>query len=353
MTDARPGSPDAAARRPTDAPSAAGVPDRLDLHVDTFIWQRLFGGGLKRRGHANPSFPWLAGHSDLERLEAAGYHGACWVITTWPFASGNSRVEALISNVGQLRAELTRAGATPVRTLDEYQAARTRGEHAAFLAVQGGNAFGDDRASAERALAAPHVADLVRVTLVHLTRSAIGSSSTPLVGAPFQGTGGLTPFGRELVELLDDRGILVDLAHANAATFWDALTVLPRHRPVLVSHTGVSAVHRHFRNLDDKQLRAVADRDGVVGILFHGPYLGARTVDAVATHVQHALRTIGARHVALGSDWDGATFPPRELASPAGLPCLLHALAARGVSEDELRTIQGASFLRLVAAARR
>jgi membrane dipeptidase len=181
------------------------------------------------------------------------------------------------------------------------------------MAVQGGNAFdspADVRLVPEGAL--------LRVTLMHLTDSPLGATSSPLGRS--RGRGGLTATGRAMVEALSERRILVDLAHASRRTFFDALDTvdaIPAALPPLVSHTGVSGVHRSWRNLDDDQIRAIADRGGVIGIMYHRGFLGrpARRVgaDAVVRHLEHAIAVGGEEVAALGSDWDGMIVTPRDM----------------------------------------
>jgi len=115
--------------------------------------------------------------------------------------------------------------------------------------------------------------------------------------------GGLTPLGREAVEKMNVLGIAVDLSHANAQTTAEALAA--SSRPAIMSHAGCAAVHPHPRNKTDDQLRALADKGGVVGI-YDLPYLAASpkqpTVEDYMAHMVHALQVAGEEHVGVGSD---------------------------------------------------
>src|SRR5207302_8520218 len=132
---------------------------------------------------------------------------------------------------------------------------RAVGHVAVVMAEQGGDAY--DSADDVRV-----VADgmLVRVTLMDLTDAALGAASSPLGRS--RGRGGLTAAGRALVGALNERRILVELAHASKRTFWDALDAHDRALPPVVSHTRVAGVHPSWRNLADDQLRAIAERAG-------------------------------------------------------------------------------------------
>jgi membrane dipeptidase len=127
---------------------------------------------------------------------------------------------------------------------------------------------------------------------------------------------GLTDLGRKAVEAMNKAGVALDLSHANPATSLDALKVTTR--PALITHAGCAAIHAHPRNKDDKILRAVADKGGVVGI-YDLPYLTASpkqpTLDDYMAHMKHALDVCGEDHVGIGSDssldaWD--TSPEAE-----------------------------------------
>src|SRR5207253_9262567 len=127
-------------------------------------------------------------------------------------------------------------------SLADRHRAEAPGPMTIHLAVQGGNAF-DSPADV------PLVPDgaLLRVTLLHLTDSTLGATSSPLGRS--RGRGGLTAEGRVMVEVLNERRILVDLAHASKRTFFEALDVHDRVLPPVVTHTGVCGVQPSWRNL--------------------------------------------------------------------------------------------------------
>jgi membrane dipeptidase len=324
----------------------------IDLHVDSFIWQRILGRNVTRRHDPRFWVPGIAlGHADLPRLREAQVGGATWVITTNPLREGQDRVDAFVANVNELVrtfAEVPEEVAV-VTTAAEYRAARAHGRHAAFLGVQGGNAFDVDLSVLER-LPPGHI---LRVTLVHLSNSGVGTTSAPFGALR---PGGLEREGVELVRVLDERRVFVDLAHASPRAFWDAVEVHDPSRPLIVTHTGVSGVHRHWRNLDDAQIRAVADSGGVVGILYHAPFLGDRPwagrVESIARHLEHVRKVGGDDAPALGSDWDGAIITPRDMPTCLELPRLVEALLRRGYPEQALVRLLGGNFLRALGELR-
>jgi membrane dipeptidase len=129
--------------------------------------------------------------------------------------------------------------------------------------------------------------------------------------------GGLTPFGRELIARMNERRMLIDLSHANMQTM--AETVAASRAPVIVSHTACMTVHTNRRNTTDENLKAVANRGGVIGICQMRPFLTTKKQDnlhAYFDHLEHAIRVAGVEHVAIGSDRDHRviTLTPEYLA---------------------------------------
>ena len=325
--------------------------DVIDLHVDSFIWTRLFGYDLTRRHGRGLLGARCYSQADLPRLRAARVTGAVWVVSTNPCSTATERSDALARNLGRLRDSLSSVpdDARLVRNVTEYRTAARAGRHAAFLGIQGGNAL-ERSPSVLEAFPASLV---VLVTLVHLTSSAIGTTSSPLRLGSDQG---LTRQGHELVEWLDAHRIFVDLAHLSPRGFWDAVAAHDPSRPLLVSHTGVVGVHRHWRNLGDAQLRAVAQSGGTVGIMYDSGFLGDRpwggSAERIVDHLEHVVRTVGDDFASLGSDWDGAIVTPRDLPTCLELPRLVELMLRRGFAAERIRKILGRNFLRALGELR-
>lgn len=319
-----------------------------DLHVDSFIWRRIYGYDFRRR-HGAFTAGVMMSQFDLPRAREAGIGGATWVITTNPLGDARDREAAFFENLGELTAmlESPEAQARVVRTAAEYRAARRQGLHAAFIGVQGGNALAHSLEAIDRL--SPGL--VLRVTILHLTSSRLGHTSSPLGGNQ-----GLSAYGKDYVRRLNAHKILVDLAHISPAGFWDAVDAHDRGTPLLVTHTGVSGVFPHWRNLDDQQLRAVAESGGTIGIMYHSEYLGdpifRGRLDTIVRHIEHVIDVAGEDHVSLGSDWDGSIVTPRDMRTCLELPKLTQALLERGFSESRIRKVLGLNFLRVVESVR-
>lgn len=166
--------------------------------------------------------------------------------------------------------------------------------------------------------------------------------------------GGLTDAGRALVRRCGELGVAVDLSHLNERGFWDVARL--EHAPLIASHSCAHALAPSSRNVTDEQIRAIAASGGLVGINFHVAMLrrDGRTdadtpLQAIVEHVRHVADLVGVDHVALGSDFDGATMP-RELPTARELPLLVDALRRDGFGEDELARIAHGNWRRVLAA---
>ena len=327
--------------------SLLAASDVIDMHVDGFIWRRLFGYNLHRQHGLGLLGGRFYGHLDFPRAAAGGLSGAMWSITTNPFRTAAGRWRTFQRNLGGLE-RLCQQHPDRVRiarTRSEYRAARQAGVHVCLPAIQGGNAID----GAPEGAASIRDRLITRITLVHLTSSRLGVTSSPAAGR--RQKDGLGPAGRQLVEEMDRQRIFVDLAHIHSAGFWDAVDAHDPSLPLLATHTGVEGVLPPWRNLSDRQLVAIADTGGVIGIIFHPPFLrprgGPADCEMVLDHLAHAVNVAGEDAVGIGSDFDGAITPPPDLRDGAtAYGRLVQAMLQRGWSESRIQAILGGNFLR-------
>jgi membrane dipeptidase len=318
-----------------------GATDVVDAHIESFVWARVFGYDLAARHGAGVLRGRLWSQLDLPRMRDAGMTGGVFSIATNPLRRPGRRLATLLANVESLRARLEAdPGAAVVADVAGYRAARAAGRLGCFVAVQGGNALPADDVEQ-----LPPVVS--RVTLVHLTPSALGWPSSPVLRDR-----GLTSAGRRFVEALAARRVVLDLAHAGPRTFWDALDAHGRSLPAIVSHTGAGGVHDTWRNVDDDQVRAIAATGGVVGVMYHCGFLGGRSAADVVRHLQHVIDVGGEDCAALGSDWDGFIVTPRDMPTVAELPVLVACMRARGFSDERVAKVVGGNYLRAVSDVR-
>ena len=314
----------------------------LDLHADTAKLMDRARYDLAKEHRRLPERINYAGHVDLPRLRAGGMAGQFFGLWTAPYpergcaASVHRQLDAIDRAIDAHPAEIAWA-----LTAADVKAAKKDGRIAALGGIEGGQALEGSIAGLE-AFARRGVRYL---GLLHFSASAIG--------APARGRGedpdrGLSAFGADVVRECERLGIIVDLAHINRKGFFDVLEIATK--APMVTHTGVTGVHPHWRNLDDEQIRAVADRGGAIGIIFAKRFLGGATVEAVVDHVMHIVKVAGDDVPALGSDFDGFVIPPEGLEDIAAMPNLTAALSRRGLPVRSIEKILGGNVLRVLDA---
>jgi membrane dipeptidase len=316
-----------------------------DAHADSLLWNR----DLRVRQRS--------GHVDFVRLRDAGVRLQAFTVVTrgfpvlggfrpfaawhgWPREARRSPWARARFQISQLHAFCADASARArvVVTRAELDAAERDGVLACVLGVEGGHAL---EGRVER------VAELARLGvrflgLTHLSANALGGSATPGMRGR-----GLSAFGAQVLDALGASGLAVDVAHASPRLL-EALLV-QRKAPVFCSHTGVRAVAPNWRNLPDDALRAIAERGGVVGILFGTVYLGGRELADVARHLEHAVNVAGEDAVCLGSDFDGFVRLPKGMRDVSDLPRLTEVLLARGHPLARMEKLLGQNLRRFFA----
>jgi membrane dipeptidase len=329
---------------------------------------------LTRKGYKSLSRRRRDGHLDLPRMHEGGMRGGIFAIFTpspgedasqVKLGDGGAYVEPLAAPVSHQVAaahaaaavenlfELEREGAlTVARTIADVDAAHddASAPPVAVLHLEGAEAIDPELGELEQW----HAKGLRSLGPVWSRANAFGYGvpfafpSSPDVGP------GLTERGVALIEACGELGILVDLSHLNEAGFWDVARL--EVGPLVASHSGAHALCAASRNLSDAQLDAIGSRDGLVGIVFATPFLRGDFADdpdtpleLIAEHARYVADRIGPEHVALGSDFDGATIPA-PLGDVAGLPKLVEALRQVGFSEAELTAICWHNWRRVLAS---
>lgn len=148
--------------------------------------------------------------------------------------------------------------------------------------------------------------------------------------------GGLSEFGKEVILEMVERQMIIDVAHSSTQLIDDVLALTDS--PIISSHTGVSGHCASPRNLTDKQLRAIAERGGLVGIAFFDEAVCGATVKNIAVAMKYVRDLIGIEYVALGSDFDGTVNVPFDA---TGFPLLVEALLQEGFTAEEIRLAMG------------
>lgn len=227
-----------------------------------------------------------------------------------------------------------------VTNYDQIKEANRAGKIAAILSIEGGEALEGD-------LGVLRVLYRLGVRLLTLTwnqRNQIADG----IGESRTGSG-LTEFGLKVIDEMNDLRMLIDVSHLSETGFWD---VVKRSKtPIVASHSNCYALCPHLRNLKDEQIKALADKDGVIGITFVPNFLTQEkrktTVKDVAGHIDYLVEKVGVDCVGLGSDFDGTGGLPLGLEGVDKISNLTEELLDRCYKEREIEKILGGNFLRV------
>ena len=328
----------------------------VDLHSDSLLWSRDF---LDRADRGHMDLPRLQdGHVALQVLASTtkspkgqnyDANGAdtdnitgLVIAQLQPVRTWNSLLERSLWHAAKLhRAAAASNGALkPVATaadLDALLAARRNKPLAtgALLSIEGLHNLEGDIANLDKLYAA----GFRMAGLAHFFDNELAGSMHGLK------KGGLTPLGRQVVTAMEAKGMVVDIAHCSAACVADILKMA--RRPVVSSHGGVQATCKVNRNLSDEQIRGVAATGGLIGVGYWDAAVCDTSPASIARAMKHVRDLVGIDHVALGSDYDGATTVRFDTAQ---LVQVTQALLDAGFSDDEIRAAMGGNAVRVLRA---
>jgi membrane dipeptidase len=228
----------------------------------------------------------------LDDAAASGVSAINWTV------SAGTDFEEAVGGVSQAQAEieLHRDRLLAVRRAADIDAAQASARLGVIVGFQNGAMLGDSHDTVMDRLEVFHNLGVRVIQPTYNPRNALGD------GCTVPENHGLTPLGREAVARMNDLGILVDLSHCGQATTAEAIQA--SRLPVAITHAGCAAVADHPRNKRDAELKALADRGGVLGVYWM-PYLrprGQPGADDLLRHLEHALAVCGEDHVGIGSD---------------------------------------------------
>ncbi|NVJ97849.1 MAG: dipeptidase [Alphaproteobacteria bacterium] len=340
---------------PTDAQAVHNTLTVMDWHADTLLWQRDM---LDRSDR---------GQVDLPRLQAGNFALQMFTtVTKTPRGQNYTANDASSDNITLLAV----AQGWPMRTwgslleralyqgqrLDDYVAnsggalmwVRSRSELQALLAARAGAPdtkpigalLGTEGAHPLEGnienIDRLYDAGFRMVGLLHFFDNEIGGS--------LHGTSkaGLTDFGRAVVRRLNEKEMIIDLSHASEQVAWDVLAIT--NRPVVMSHTGLKGHCDTPRNFPDDLMKAIAARGGLIGIGFWKAAICDDTPDAIAEALLYGVSLVGADHIALGSDWDGAV----QALTAEDVPAITAALLEKGADAQLISKIMGENSVRFL-----
>jgi len=354
----------------------------LDTHDDTT--QRFFSKSFDI-AKRNPD-----GHIDIPRMREGGMNAIFFSIWIDGRTMGPPAIQKALDQVDAVHENVRRNSKDMVfcRTANDIRRAHKDGKIAALIGVEGGHMIGNDIRMVRI------FGDLgVRyMTLSHFYNDEWADSSTD---KPVHN--GLTDYGKDIVREMNRQGIMVDISHVSDKTFYDALEV--SKSPLIASHSSCRALCNHPRDMSDDMIKALAAKGGVIQINYEKSFIDQAYKDAsdkvsggvvaqfdqlkkacgddegcfekkmqemeqqatadgklphvswerIIDHIDHAVKLVGADHVGLGSDFDGATMP-EGMDDCTHLPSITESLIRKGYSEEDIRKILGGNMLRVMEA---
>jgi microsomal dipeptidase-like Zn-dependent dipeptidase len=327
-----------------------------DWHTDTLLWR----GNLMQHSQT--------GHVDLPRLQAgnvalqmfttvskvpltrnhesnvADGHDAITLqamLQSWPLNSWDSLLQRTLFQAQRLHDLVAQAPERIqlIRTqsdLQQLMQRRAQGEKilGALLGVEGLHAL-EGQLDAVDVL---YANGFRMLGLQHFFDNALGGS---LHG---EHKGGLTPFGREVIQRMNELHMIIDLAHSSETVASDVLALSAR--PVVVSHTGFKGNCDKPRNFSDALMRRIADAGGLIAVGFWDRAICDASPEGIVASLRYGIDNFGVDHIALGSDFDGGTTTHIDASE---LVVLTDIMLQRGFSETEIRKVMGGNMLRFLS----
>jgi len=329
-------------------------------------------------------------HSDLARWKKGGldvqlFSVYCDGDLKNPFAYANREMDSLDAVVARNPDKIVK-----VASYTELIKAVKLHKIAAMFGVEGGHMIEDDL----NKLDSLYARGTRYLTLTHNIAPSWATSAADETTKPDLPHKGLTDFGKQVVQRMNQLGIIIDISHAGDQTFWDVINMTTK--PIIASHSSVFSLVPHRRNLKDEQIKAIAKNAGVIQINFNPGFIDSSVgkkemaflknhaaendslkksgmgdfyainylynkyaeetnlirpaLSMLIGHIEYIIKLVGVDYVGFGSDFDGINFTPKELDDVTTYPLITKALVEKGYSKKDIRKILGGNFLRVLKA---
>lgn len=313
----------------------------IDLHCDT-IW-RLTDAGEKVTLGKN-SF--CVNIDEMKQAGTMAQFFACFVDANWftkeeKYEEGYVCIKQMIKRmrkeVGDFSEQIAFA-----KSGEEIEENRGNGKISAVLTVEEGGVLNGKIERIEEL----YKEGIRLITILWNYENCIGypnSRKSEIMGK------GLKRFGFEIVEKMNERGMLIDVSHLSDGGFWDVLKT--SRYPVVASHSNAREICPHPRNMTDKMIKALAEKGGVIGINFYPDFIrqnGRACVEDVVTHIRHIVSVGGMDSVCIGTDFDGFSGESIEIERAGQMYLLYHALKRVVFTEKQIEKIRWENAMRVI-----
>ena len=300
----------------------------VDLHCDTISYLANSGGSLLQN----------QAQYDLQRAKAAKVYLQFFALFTMP-ADSNISLRNILKQVEKFLHEMENHSSACYHLTSRQDLLEPNNYNrlACIMHLEGAECIGNDI----EILYLLHRWGLRSMGLTWNNRNLLADGA-----GEGDYAGGLSRKGKEVVTTMEKLGMMLDLSHISMKAYYDALEIYTP--PVLVTHANARALCPHWRNLDDNQLRALAEHGGIVGITQVADFVkeGHANLDDMINHIAYIADLIGVEHVALGSDFDGADN--MVIANVEGYAALPEMLLKRGFTDHEAQSICSGNALGVV-----
>ena len=326
----------------------------MDWHADTLLWKRSM---LDRVDHSHVDLPRLRqgnvglqmftvvskspyGMNNRETKETWDMITAVAVSQGWPKRTWGSLFERAMYQSERLGVAVSQSEGKMQWVRDQQDLAdwaangQPKGTVAALFGSEGGHILEGNLEN----IAPLYDAGLRMMGLQHFFDNRLGGS---LHGVSKKG---LTTFGEQVIRELEQRQIIVDLAHSSEAVVSDVLAVATR--PVVISHTGFKGVCDSPRNIADDLMVMIAEAGGLIAVGYWDSAICDPSPMGIAKAIQYGVELVGEDHVVLGSDFDGTVTTPFHTGD---LVQLTQALINLGLTDAQIRKVMGENSFRFLA----
>lgn len=305
------------------------MPRIFDAHCDTIFELREKNLGLSKNNI----------HLDLERMSEFDTYVQIFAAFIDKKTIRRTPMHECLCLIDKYHAELEKNKGLihPIETAADLEKTKIGGLYS-ILSIEGGEAL-------EGNISALKMYYKMGVRLITLTWNHANELADGICESR---GGGLTEFGREAVSMMERMGIMIDVSHLSENGFWDVVECTKR--PFVASHSCVKSICLHPRNLTDEQISAIIKRRGCIGINFYPEFLSNTkkcTADDICRHIEYILKLDGEDSVGLGSDFDGVSCLPGDVAGVSDIKNLISVMRSRKFSDNIIDKILFGNFYRV------